>query len=465
MRKDNRAFLQAAYAQANQNFRKLTDIRFKLLTLLPLGTGLVKVSGVTREHPSLALLGAGVTIALWVYDERNNQHYDELVGQLGHLERQLGLPGGPFDARPRAWWRLGLAVGGRAGHSARSSSDTSSDMAPFVEHRWPIMLVYGMSLVIWVGQLLASIVTTELGQNPYLTLSSWLVATSIIWFVAVLVQSSRDVQKRQLNDSVVSAHHELKQALATAREVNRELVRACCKGGRFSEKRLRHHMELARGALVAAGYETPFDPPAQVPQLISGLAAQVLAAASDLPPRWIEDVTGRRSSQSMFPEHVEPPRRPPRAPSLLLAFALLALASFCLALGIVGPREEAPEAKPTVSAEAIESLTHEEATEGAGAHRWIVTAEPVPSLSVKRHTGTLPVREAQPLALYVACFGGLCSLLGMLAAGSASVGPYGYVTALFVGGVGSLALALALPVLPDWLNLLVYALAASDPRR
>jgi hypothetical protein len=88
------------YAETNNNFRTLTEIRFKLLAFLPLGTGLgVIFTKREAQNAGLFVFGAIITIALWVYDQRNNQYYDELVAQAAELERRMGIFGGPFDAR------------------------------------------------------------------------------------------------------------------------------------------------------------------------------------------------------------------------------------------------------------------------------------------------------------------------------------------------------------------------------
>ena len=115
-------------------FRALTEIRFKLLGLLPLGTisailFIPKDAGGVR--PAVGFFGAIVTVALFAYHLRNDQLYDELVSRAAQIERELGLFDGSFLQRPATWQRLGLGID--------------------VEHRWPIALVYAASGALWLS--------------------------------------------------------------------------------------------------------------------------------------------------------------------------------------------------------------------------------------------------------------------------------------------------------------------------
>jgi hypothetical protein len=69
-------------------FRELTGIRFKLLGLLPLGSIgtiiAVKASG-NEILPVVGLFGAVVSVALFVYNLRNDQLYDELVSRAAQI--------------------------------------------------------------------------------------------------------------------------------------------------------------------------------------------------------------------------------------------------------------------------------------------------------------------------------------------------------------------------------------------
>jgi membrane protein YdbS with pleckstrin-like domain len=102
----------AEYKEVLTQFRTLTDIRFKLLTYLPLGTvaaavfvsptnNLVKQSAI----PAFAFV---VTLCIATYDKRNDQHYDELVSRAAELERELQIEHGSFSDRPKSWLKYGF---------------------------------------------------------------------------------------------------------------------------------------------------------------------------------------------------------------------------------------------------------------------------------------------------------------------------------------------------------------------
>jgi hypothetical protein len=100
------------YERTAQYFFHLADVRFKLLALLPIvsGTGLAIVPSHFRPQESLALgvLGLLVTTGVIIYDQRNSQIYNSLVGRLNLIEESLRLPamrenkqvGGAFIDRP-----------------------------------------------------------------------------------------------------------------------------------------------------------------------------------------------------------------------------------------------------------------------------------------------------------------------------------------------------------------------------
>src|SRR5215475_8584182 len=111
VRKTNDENLLAEYREVCSNFRLLTDIRFKLLALLPIGTG-AGVALTATAHPGLktsmiGLFGFVVTSSAALYNIRNDQLYDELVARAAQLERLLDLKEGAFAQRPRAWRHVG----------------------------------------------------------------------------------------------------------------------------------------------------------------------------------------------------------------------------------------------------------------------------------------------------------------------------------------------------------------------
>jgi hypothetical protein len=128
-----RALLQE-YQQAASAFQLLTETRFRLLALLPIGAGVGAVAVDTRVDDdavkvAIGLFGLAVTIALLTYNARNDQLYDTLVARLAHIERELTLPDGAFANRPGVWLRL---------------------FGVKVEHGWPVVTVYLACVAAWI---------------------------------------------------------------------------------------------------------------------------------------------------------------------------------------------------------------------------------------------------------------------------------------------------------------------------
>jgi hypothetical protein len=122
---DRREVALAEYNQVVNQFRALTDIRFKLLTYLPLGTAFA-AAWVSKDkslvmQPAIAAFAFVVTLCIATYNKRNDQFYDELIARAAELERELDIEHGSFMYRPRPWLKY--------------------DPVP-VEHRWPIDLIY-----------------------------------------------------------------------------------------------------------------------------------------------------------------------------------------------------------------------------------------------------------------------------------------------------------------------------------
>ena len=113
------------YEQVNDNIRALADIRFKLLALIPPLGGvaifLLSQAALTRQtNPPtptpeprdyalvllLSLMGFIATLGVTIYDQRNSQLYNALIGRAKTLEKRLGMVGGQFSTRPRRARRL-----------------------------------------------------------------------------------------------------------------------------------------------------------------------------------------------------------------------------------------------------------------------------------------------------------------------------------------------------------------------
>ena len=94
MTPDEKAKLE--YEQVGSVFALLTDVRFKLLALVPTVSGaavaLLTSADIRRaDQCVLASLGFVVTLGILFYEQRNTQLYNNVIGRLQHLEGTLDL--------------------------------------------------------------------------------------------------------------------------------------------------------------------------------------------------------------------------------------------------------------------------------------------------------------------------------------------------------------------------------------
>lgn len=130
--------LELEYAQINENFRFLAEVRFKLLALVPTLGG-VAVFGLAHmgieagkspasSNPELlvvllvSVFGFLATLGITLYDQRNSELYNALIHRAKDLEKQFGVPsapgglrklpsGGQFSERPKKGRRLIFQAG------------------------------------------------------------------------------------------------------------------------------------------------------------------------------------------------------------------------------------------------------------------------------------------------------------------------------------------------------------------
>jgi hypothetical protein len=109
--------LRLDYQQTTDLLRTLTDVRFKLLALVPTlsGAAVAFTGRPTAPVQLLALggLGLAATLGVLFYDLRNSEIYDYAVRRAQRIENELsissgtdGEPGGLFSERPSGTIRL-----------------------------------------------------------------------------------------------------------------------------------------------------------------------------------------------------------------------------------------------------------------------------------------------------------------------------------------------------------------------
>ena len=179
--------LTKEYGEVANNFRLLTDIRFRLLAFLPIAAGAAAVLRGTDAQDATAALGTlgislfglAVTAGLVSYNARNDQLYNELVGRAGNIERSLGLPDGAFANRPTPWLSIKPPFG-----------------RPWpVEHGTSVALIYGASFTLWLFLVFSS--AAQLAY-PGEDQPAWcLIAGTLVAAIVVIVGVARGVKKQK----------------------------------------------------------------------------------------------------------------------------------------------------------------------------------------------------------------------------------------------------------------------------
>jgi len=285
------------YGEVCSNFRMLTEIRFKLLALLPIATAAAtafkggdNMGGGSFVFP---LFGLIATIGLVTYNTRNDQLYDELVGRAASLERELGLADGAFANRPHAWLRFHLF-----------------EIEWKVDHRTGVGTIYLASIAAWLFLLLAAL-PSSLVSASISTVSVSLVAFGLtviaIWYATIWIKG----RKKQIAEEMRSlAAEAIQKALSTdlARAAgNHDLIDLCA--------RLGH--ETYKTVAGRARFYSTVDPDTAshyLPCVSKEQAAcHLVALLTDLSPRWLFDCATNRRGVMSGPSPVLFVRRPGEA--------------------------------------------------------------------------------------------------------------------------------------------------------
>ena len=302
---DRRDALSKEYGEVCQNFRTLTDIRFRLLTLLPIATAAAaafKGDGTVGGSFVLPLFGLLATIGLVTYNTRNDQLYDYLVGRAACIERSLGLADGAFANRPAVWLSFRLLdidhekllalVAQRVSDGRVLRRIEAMLTAKWeVDHRTAVSTIYWASIVVWLFLLLASLSAPLVSNSG----SVWASLASLAVFgVAVVAAWSartwimRKKEEVEENMQCLAAKAVQKALSANLSPDHPELIASCAEivGDKdVISARAQFYAAVDRNS---SGYFVPCGSKLQA-------ACHLVALLTDLPPRWLFDcATNRR---------------------------------------------------------------------------------------------------------------------------------------------------------------------------
>jgi hypothetical protein len=160
----SRMVLLSELNEAATAWRMLTDVRFKLLALLPpvsalALTAIVSPKGVFEEADSpvrvaAAAFGFLVVLGLRIYDRRNDDLYNDLISRARRAEYELGIDTGVFRGRrkPGPLWNGRFKIPRRLTALAMRADliGGEGDAVSIVKHGIALKMVYGTVLAAWL---------------------------------------------------------------------------------------------------------------------------------------------------------------------------------------------------------------------------------------------------------------------------------------------------------------------------
>jgi len=291
---DPQAALLKEYGEVRSDFRTLTDIRFRLLAILPIASGAVSAFSAKLSPSSgfvLSLFGFTVTLGLVSYNQRNNQLYDELVGRASAIERSLGLADGASATRPGPWLTLRLCA-----------------LRPWrVDHKSSLGLIYAATAALWLFGVLAPLFSWVNSTFVYVThislvvkdqarvtslVSATAIAASVGFTVVTYRCWSKQQKSRQRHMRLLARSLALKASTMTlqALSLDERFIGKCALllGDKGKKPQVRRRLRFY-GSLQGA--DLLYYVPKSTPEL---QAAHIVGLVTDLPPRWVFDCLTNR---------------------------------------------------------------------------------------------------------------------------------------------------------------------------
>jgi hypothetical protein len=290
MEQNRRDALLKEYGEVSSNFRLLTDIRFKLLAFLPIATAAaaaLKSENFGMASLGLSLFGLATTIGLAIYNTRNDQLYNELIGRAAEIERHLEIPEGAFANRPTPWFTVNL-LGARLK----------------IDHQTGVGTIYTASIALWLfGVFFPAI---ELGRRVYLSstnVHAFTGAESATWtyFVALAlavlsaylgmksIQRQRRIRQRRMRKLAAIAVARLNALELSGAAEDPAFIDICSELAGVDTDKVRARARFYGGLDEASLKHYMLTEPKRLAM------SHFVALLTDLPPRWIFDcATNRR---------------------------------------------------------------------------------------------------------------------------------------------------------------------------
>ena len=268
--------LRTEYSEVLNNFRMLTDIRFKLLAFLPIAAAVAAAlskGSPNRVGLAIPLFGLVATIGLATYNARNDQLYNELVGRAAAIERSLHIPDGAFANRPTAWLRITLL--GRKWK---------------IDHGTAISTIYAASIALWLFGVVAYVLDVSVeNASASVNLVAIVIAIMLTYLGGRLIRGQSKSRQKEMRELARRAMNKavglpLPQAVS-----DQGFIKICARLSDSVERKVR----------ARAKYYTITDRKWAKSHVLHGseklTASHLIALLTDLPPLWIFDCYTNRN--------------------------------------------------------------------------------------------------------------------------------------------------------------------------
>lgn len=307
--------LRAEYGEVSSNIRWLADVRFKLLGLVPLATilgGWFFTSDTSVINPLISLFGLVITLALMIYNERNDQHYGELIDRAKELERALGLHGGQLRQRSGTWLTV---LGVRVNHTTAVNLIYQASVTVWVFGILYPILDYGLRTIMVGSRLLRNqdAVSIALISAILSVLGVWSFFRALGWRKSAREKAMRTAAREAMGIIVgLPLQHTLddeewQKAFELLATVNMDLSTKEKRDEKEAQARyyIQEHANLA---------QPPFPKPSIARWDVES-AAYLAALLTDLPARWYETMYRQREIEAAIQpvESDKPQDMPPAA--------------------------------------------------------------------------------------------------------------------------------------------------------
>ena len=169
-------YLAADYSETLSMIRMLTDVRFKLLALVPTVSALGVVVAADRrvgDAIGISLIGLVATLGFVIYDLRNSQLYSAAMHRAKALEKQMALR----PSNPRRG--VDIADPNIAGGMLSERPGTLRLAGVLIKHDRGLALVYSAAITGWVYILASSALALVVDGESAVSLRTEASATAV----------------------------------------------------------------------------------------------------------------------------------------------------------------------------------------------------------------------------------------------------------------------------------------------